>query len=88
MNAADISKHPIQCYDNGGETFDRYTVIYLAYPERQPRTFAARGMSEHPFHPQGFGQCCSAMVGSHLGKRIHFNDLPKDCQQLVLSDLN
>lgn len=77
----------IECYDNGGETFDRYTVVYLDEPERPAGCFAARGMSAHPFHPQGFGQCCTAMPGPHLGKKVQLEDLPPDCQRLVRLDL-
>jgi hypothetical protein len=77
----------IRCYDNGGKTLDRYTVVYMNEPEHSPETFAARGMSERPFHPQGFGQYCIAMPGRHLGKRIKFEELPADCQKLVLQDL-
>jgi hypothetical protein len=76
----------IRIYDNGGETFDRYTVVYLNEPEGRG-LFAARGMSESPSHPQGFGQCCSAMPGEHLGQSIAFDDLPIECRRLVLSDL-
>ena len=41
-------------YDNGGETFDRFTVYYNE-PENNS-LWAGRGMSSNPFHPQGFGQ--------------------------------
>lgn len=78
----------IKCYDNGGETADRYTVVYLDQSERQLDTFGARGMSADPFHPQGYGMYCSAMIGPHLGKEIDFTDLPPDCQRLVKQDLN
>ncbi len=74
-------------YDNGGETFDRYTVVYNALATGKPGVYEAVGMSEDPFHPQGFGQHCSAMLGKHLGKRITFKQLPKDCQKLVTQDL-
>jgi hypothetical protein len=77
----------IRIYDNGGQTFDRYTVIYMDEPEREPNMFAAVGMSEHPFHPQGFGQHCTATPGKHIGRRITFEELPTDCQRLVLRDL-
>jgi len=77
----------IRVYDNGGATADRYTVIYMDQPERQAGTFACLGMSAAPFHPQGFGQHSSAMPGSHLGKRIKFEDLPVDCQNAVFRDL-
>lgn len=78
----------IKCYDNGGTTIDRYTVVYLDYPEREPGTFMAVGMNSEPFHPQGFGQHCSAVPGRHLGKLISFEELPADCQKLVRADLN
>lgn len=75
----------VRIYDNGGKTFDRYTAVYLDQPENRG-LYAARGMSEYPFHPMGFGQYCAAMLGRHLGKRITFEDLPPDCQRLVLDD--
>ena len=73
-------------YDNGGETFDRYTVYYN---EKEANDcFAGRGMSDKPFHPQGFGQCITGQLGSHNGKRIQFDALPIDCKTLIESDLN
>lgn len=52
----DVPRH-IRVYDNGGETFDRYTVVYTGRYRRNPRDgYQYVGMSEHPFHPQGFGQ--------------------------------
>lgn len=77
----------VKIYDNGGKTLDRYTAVYMDQPERQPNTFAARGMCESPFSPQGFGQYCMATPGRHLGKRIKFEQLPIDCRKLILQDL-
>jgi hypothetical protein len=77
-------------YDNEGETFDRYTVFYSGRGVFHPSDLRMRmhvGMSEHPFHPQGFGQHGYGMPGRHVGKRIKFEDLPPDCQKLVLQDL-
>ena len=74
-------------YDNGGKTFDRYTVVYNEpYDERYPRLLECLGMSANPFDPQGIGQHSSAMRGSHLGKLIYWKDLPADCQRAVLQD--
>lgn len=73
----------LRCYDNGGKTADRYTVIFMDSPERQPNTFTCLGMSEHPCHPQGFGQHSMATPGRHLGRRIVFENLPLDCRRLV-----
>ena len=77
----------IRCYDNGGKTVDRYTVVYMDQPENKHNTFACVGMNAHPFSPQGFGQHCTATPGRHLGKRIKFKELPTDCQKLVLQDI-
>jgi len=80
-------------YDNGGASFDRYTVYYggRGCLETDPRTGiemrACLGMSEHPFDPQGVGQHGYGMPGKHNGKKITFEELPKDCQKLVLQDL-
>jgi hypothetical protein len=82
-----VKGQPIRVYDNGGKTYDRYTVVYMAEPERQAKLFASIGMSEYPFHPQGFGQHGTAMPGKHLGRRILFTALPEDCQRLVNRDL-
>ena len=76
-------------YDNGGKTFDRYTVVYDELEQRRTEgnLYSCLGMSEQPFAPQGFGQHGSAQMGGHLGKRIKFDDLPKDCQRAVNQDL-
>lgn len=83
-----MKKNNIRCYDNGGKSIDRYTVVYLDHPETYPGAFAAVGMNASPFHPQGFGQHTTAMPGQHLGRRIAFSNLPTDCQRLVMQDLS
>ena len=74
-------------YDNGGKTSDRYTAVYIFQPEKAPNTFSAVGMNDKPFHPMGIGMHCTAMPGQHLGKRIKFEDLPEDCQKVIIQDL-
>ena len=75
-------------WDNGGETFDRYTVVYggRGAIERNGRRMA-RCMSENPCHPQGFGQMDYGAPGPHLGKKIKLQNLPAECRELVLRDL-
>lgn len=76
----------VRCYDNGGKTFDRYTVVYT---RRNPRDgYAYRGMSAHPTHPQGFGMfgVLPQKDGPYLGKRIAFNTLPEECQKVARAD--
>lgn len=76
----------VRIYDNGGTTADRYTAVYM--DRRNPSgLYDARGMSAHPFHPQGVGMYCTAAPGGHLGRRIPFDWLPPDCQALVRSDM-
>jgi hypothetical protein len=55
---------PIRCFDNGGKTCDRFTVYYMDEPEGQ--YISLLGMSENPFHPQGFGQHSSGLIGTHI----------------------
>jgi hypothetical protein len=82
-----MPKPNIAVYDSGPHDFDRYTVYYL--DEVNPRTggTALIGMSEHPFHPQGFGQHGEGKPGPHNGSRIELKDLPIDCQKLVEQEL-
>lgn len=76
----------LRCYDNGGKTCDRYTII----PPRWAKDYHERGAlfcaiasDANPFHPQGFGQCVSAVPGPHLGKRIRWDELPEDVQKFA-----
>ena len=81
----------IRCYDNG-ENGDRYTVVYTnrAIVTGGEHTYV--GMSAAPFHPQGVCQHGSHSTPidrprySHLGHKIKFTDLPKDCQTIVIAD--
>ena len=80
----------LACYDNGGKSCDRYTVLYGA-PDWTPEMgveLPARAMSESPFSPQGFGMyvTCLAHNRAALGKKIKFQDLPPDCRRLVIRD--
>ena len=90
----------VRIYDEPS-TFDRYTVLFTGrYPGRPKGKVEYIGMSENPTHPQGIGQHgeADAQVDStngwppaigrkcHLGKRIAFTDLPKECQDVVLND--
>ena len=83
----------IRCYDNGGESVDRYTVVFTGrYRHKTGGVFWHLGMSSYPYHPQGVGTHGESRDQidrprySHLGKRIVFDALPKDCQNLVLDN--
>ena len=69
----------VVAYDNGGETMDRYTVII---------NNDAYGMSDNASSPQGFCQFIGEVgrdikLGSHLGKKISMNKLPKEVQKVI-----
>lgn len=75
-------------YDNGGETFDRYTALYgeHLWDARYPHMLQARGMSAHPNHPQGFGQWCElprSLPRTRLGRPVRFLDLPEDVRRCI-----
>lgn len=92
----------IRVYDNGGETIDRYTVVFTGkYHHKPSGEFAHLTMDDSPFCPRGFGMFDTSnqqidtngrgfapAIGRkcHLGLRIPFKQLPKDCQRLALSD--
>jgi hypothetical protein len=92
----------VRCYDDGGDTFDRYTVVFTGnYTHKTGRQHWYLGMSKFPYHPQGFGQhgesdnqidinkwgFAPAMGRKcHLGRRIPFSELTIDCQKLVAHD--
>lgn len=86
----------VRCYDNGGESFDRYTVVFTKkalIAVDKTRYFLYVGMSANPFHSQGFGQHGESNWNpidrptyGHLGKKISFTQLPDDCKKLVISD--
>ena len=79
----------LRCYDNGGKTYDRYTVLPARWVRGRSRRVAggllweAIAASAQPFHPQGFGQHVEAMAGAHLGKRVPFETLPADVQRFA-----
>jgi len=85
----------IRIYDNGGKTFDRYTVVFTGrYKKRMSNEFIHLGMSDHPFHPLGFGQHgysddhIDRPTYSHLGKPMKWEDLTEDCQKCVWQTYN
>jgi hypothetical protein len=77
----------LRCYDNGGKTCDRYTIIpprwAREYRECAARCFTAIACNDEPFHPQGFGQHTSAAAGGHLGRRVKWSALPGDVQKFA-----
>ena len=81
----------VRCYDNGGETVDRYTVVFTGrYKQNTGGEFWYVGMSGNPFHPLGIGTHGSSRTQidypsyRHLGKKVKFDDLTENCKLCVL----
>lgn len=53
----------IICFDNGGETYDRFTILDM-------ETGEMIGASLNPFHPQGFGQYCGNPAHSYFSTTV------------------
>ena len=77
-------------YDAGENEFDRYTVYFSdrkGWGEDRPGIYPYVAMSLDPFWPLGLCQYGSGRLGRHNGRKIKFEDLPKDCQKAVMRDL-
>lgn len=81
----------IRCYDNNGETADRYTAVFTGnYTRNTSGEHWYLGMSGDPFHPLGFGQHGSHRTQidypqySHLGKKVTFESLPEPVQKCIM----
>jgi hypothetical protein len=73
----------IACYDNGGKTVDRYTVVFNTKHDVQGKYNECLGLSSNPSDPQGFSQFSGCTLGRHLGKKVAFKDLPENIQKHV-----
>jgi hypothetical protein len=76
-------------FDTGPDgPIDRYTVAFKALrSHRGPLYFPYLAANCAPFHPLGFGQHGEAdrfLTGRHLGRRVHFDALPRDVQRFIL----
>jgi hypothetical protein len=82
----------IRCYDNGGATADRYTVVMTGhYRHKTGKQYWYLGMSPNPFHSQGVGTSGAADCiidrpsYKHLGKKIKYDSLPAECKTFIMS---
>lgn len=82
-------------YDNGGKTWDRYTVFYKPLvPLKDIRDHIGyRGMSEDPYSPQGFGiyDTMEAWEVARYRESIYrqsakWSDLPEQVKKSVRHD--
>lgn len=83
----------VRCYDNGGKTADRYTIVFTGrYRRTNKDEFLFITLSDNPTHPHGVYLHDSSPDRIdypsyiHLGKRIAFDALPTYHQQLVINE--
>jgi hypothetical protein len=80
----------VRCYDNNGESLDRYTVVFTG----KASGFMYVAMNAQPCHPsygiyqhgEGSGSPIDYPTYGHLGKKIKFSDLPEDCRKAVVNE--
>jgi len=82
----DFIESNVRIFDNPRYN-DRYTAVFMHKPQFKTKDFECLGMSQYPFAPNGVGQMTCGYPGEHLGKRITYEDLPQDCQKLLVSRL-
>lgn len=70
-------------YDNGGKTFDRYTIVLDEKWDREGKFNTCLRMSENPNSHLGYCEHGSCEIGRHLGKKLTINKLPKPCIDIL-----
>lgn len=66
----------VKAFDNGGETFDRFTLVF-----EDDYCFHVYTASENPTHPQGFGMFAGRVNKPPCdGNPIEFDALPEKVQ--------
>jgi len=80
-------EYVLACYDNGGKTCDRYTVLFggSQWEPELGRNVFYLGISGAPTHPQGFSQWgeMPAYNRAACGKHVRWLDLPEHIRQHV-----
>ena len=74
-------KQKIKCYDNGGKTLDRYTIIPFGNTFNW-KEYECLWCSEWGV---GYSEWSSCIIGGHLWKRISFYALDKQTQDHIIS---
>jgi hypothetical protein len=79
----------LDCFDNKGKTFDRYTVLFggsmLEPALLKNRSVHFLGLSEAPSHPQGFsqwGEISATFRPAHW--RVRWLDIPEHIRKHIV----
>jgi hypothetical protein len=82
MEINEIKKQILEIRDNGGETFDRYTIVLNTRFTHSRPTFECIGQSVDAI---GYDQMGEALPGEHLGKLIAWDDLPEGNRDALIA---
>ena len=84
----DAPEFVLACYDNGGRTVDRYSVLFggSLWDSRMGRNVYVLCMSGAPTHPQGVSMWSEmpAYNRGALGKHVRWLDLPEHIRKHVI----
>jgi hypothetical protein len=82
-------EYVLACYDNGGKTCDRYTVLFggTLWEPSMGRMVSCLMMSNAPSHPMGVSMWdeISASDRACLGKHVRWLDLPEYIRNHVVA---
>lgn len=70
-------------YDNGGKTWDRYTVIPEPLQTEMKDVVLCLGLSDDPTTAVGYSQWGACKIGKHLGRKIKLENLPEHVQKHI-----
>ena len=77
----------LACYDNGGKTLDRYTILFDTFWKGcDGYQIDAYGASENPYNPMGFGMSVTVPAyvdRKKLGKKLKWSELPEPVKRAV-----
>ena len=82
MGINEIKKQIREIRDNGGETYDRYTIVLTTRFCDWRDSFECIGQSEGA---DGFDEMSEAVPGRHLGKLIFWDDLPQGNRDAIVA---
>lgn len=71
----------VRIYDNGGETFDRYTVFFSDHPGN------VLGIGDTGNVPNGYCMHVEAEEGEHLGETITLAEMTDAARKAVENEL-
>ncbi len=85
MNAFEETGPPVEIYDNGGRTFDRYTVFFPG------EDLGALGIGKTGNVPRGFCMWVEAIRPGNddpdgIGCKISFEELPESVKKAILDE--